>query len=114
VALTGDGGLLMCAGELLTAAREGLRLIVIVFSDASLSLIEIKQQHRELRPSGVALGEIAWPALAGSLGVMPFCAATEAQLERCLEQALECDGPTLIEARIDRSNYGAMLRAVRG
>ena len=44
VALTGDGGLLMCVGELLTAARESLRIIVIVFSDASLSLIEIKQQ----------------------------------------------------------------------
>ena len=28
VALTGDGGLLMCAGELLTAARERLRIIV--------------------------------------------------------------------------------------
>ena len=113
VALTGDGGLLMCAAELLTAAREQLRIIVIVFSDASLSLIEIKQQQRELRPSGVALGQIAWPALAGSLGVTAFCAANEPQLERCVEQALECSGPSLIEARIDRSNYGATFRAVR-
>ena len=114
VALTGDGGLLMCAAELLTAAREKLRIIVIVFSDASLSLIEIKQQQRELRPSGVALGNIAWPALAGSLGVTAFCAPNEAQLERSVEQALECQGPSLIEARIDRSNYAATLRAVRG
>ena len=28
--------------------------------------------------------------------------------------ALACEGPTLIEAKIDRSNYGATLRAVRG
>ena len=69
VALTGDGGLLMCAGELLTAAREKLRIITIVFSDASLSLIEIKQQARRLEPAGVALGAIDWPALAGSFGV---------------------------------------------
>ena len=46
VALTGDGGLLMCAGELLTAVRERLRIVVIVFADASLSLIDIKQQQR--------------------------------------------------------------------
>ena len=69
VALTGDGGLLMCAGELLTAVREKLRIITIVFSDASLSLIEIKQQARRLEPSGVALGAVDWPALAGSFGV---------------------------------------------
>ena len=49
VALTGDGGLLMCAGELLTAVRERLRVIVIVFSDASLSLIDIKQRQRQPR-----------------------------------------------------------------
>ena len=56
VALTGDGGLLMCAGELLTAAREKLRVITVVLNDASLSLIEIKQQARRLPPAGVALG----------------------------------------------------------
>src|SRR6185436_8776714 len=64
VALTGDGGLLMCAGELLTAARERLRIIVIVFSDASLSLIEIKQHARQLPAGGVALGSVAWAKLA--------------------------------------------------
>jgi acetolactate synthase-1/2/3 large subunit len=114
VALVGDGGLLMCSGELLTAAREQLRIIVIVFSDASLSLIEIKQHARRLQPAGVALGTIDWPALAGSLGVSALCASTENELEVAVERALEADGPFLIEARIDRSNYGATWRAVRG
>ncbi len=114
VALTGDGGLLMCVAELLTAVRERLRVIVIVFSDASLSLIEIKQQQRRYQPAGVALGEIAWPALAGSFGAAAWCASSESELERCVERAFGCDGPALIEARIDRSNYGRTLRAVRG
>jgi acetolactate synthase-1/2/3 large subunit len=114
VALTGDGGLLMCAGELLTAARLALRTIVIVFSDGSLSLIEIKQQARRLQPEGVSLGAIDWPALAASFRVPAWAASDDAELERALGQAIECDGPSLIEARIDRSSYGAMLRAVRG
>jgi acetolactate synthase-1/2/3 large subunit len=114
VALTGDGGLLMCAAELLTAARERLRVIVIVFSDASLSLIEVKQQQKQYPAAGVGLGAVSWPALAGSLGVTACCAANEEQLERSLEQALAGGGPSLIEARIDRSNYGRTLRAVRG
>lgn len=114
VALTGDGGLLMCLGELLTAVREGLRIIVIVFSDASLSLIEIKQQARRLQPAGVALGAIDWPALATSFGMSAWAASDEAELDRAAAQALACPGPSLIEAKIDRSNYGATLRAVRG
>jgi acetolactate synthase-1/2/3 large subunit len=114
VALTGDGGLLMCAGELLTAAREGLRIIVILFNDASLSLIEIKQQARKLTPAGVALGSIDWGTLAASFGVTPFTASNETELQWALDRAIECDGPSLIDARIDRSNYAATMKAVRG
>jgi acetolactate synthase I/II/III large subunit len=114
VALTGDGGLLMCAGELLTAVREKLRVITIVFSDASLSLIEIKQQARRLEPSGVALGAVDWAALARSVGAAAWSAADDVALDRAISEALEYDGPGLIEAKIDRSNYGATLRAVRG
>jgi acetolactate synthase I/II/III large subunit len=114
VALTGDGGLLMCAAELLTAVREKLRVITLVFSDASLSLIEIKQQARRLEPAGVALGTIDWPALAGGFGVPAWTAATGEELDRAIDRAIAAPGPSLIEARIDRSNYGATLRAVRG
>jgi acetolactate synthase-1/2/3 large subunit len=114
VALTGDGGLLICAAELLTAVREKLRIIVIVFSDASLSLIEIKQQRRRHRPSGVALGSVKWPALAESFGAAAFVADDEPTLASAIDQAMTCDGPVLIEARIDRSNYARTLEAVRG
>ena len=112
--LTGDGGLLMCVGELLTAVREHLRIVVIVFSDASLSLIEIKQQEKHYSPAGVALGAIDWAALAASLGLTSWVAATEPDLERAVALASACDGPSLIEAKIDRANYGATLRAIRG
>ncbi len=114
VALTGDGGLLMCLGELLTAVREKLRVITIVFSDASLSLIEIKQQQRRLHPSGVALGSIDWPGLAESFGVAAYRAESADQLERAVDEAQAGSGPSLIEARIDRSHYGNLLRAIRG
>ena len=114
VALTGDGGLLMCAGELLTAAREKLRLIVIVFSDASLSLIEIKQQARRLSPAGVSIGAVNWASLAEGLGVAGFVASSDDDLTRAIEQAVATDGPSLIEARIDPSNYGDMLKVLRG
>jgi acetolactate synthase-1/2/3 large subunit len=114
VALTGDGGLLMCAGELATAVRERLRIVTIVFNDASLSLIEIKQQARGLPASGVALGAIHWRRLAESVGMAAWTAEDEPSLDRAIDGALAQGGPALIEAKVDRSNYGATLRAIRG
>ena len=114
VALTGDGGLLMCSGELLTAVRERLHIIVIVFADASLSLIDIKQRQRRLTPSGVALGAIDWCGLAASVGAQAHRAETEDELARALERALDHAGTTLIEARIDPGTYDETLRTIRG
>jgi len=114
IALTGDGGLLSCAGELLTAARERLRVVTVVFSDASLSLIAIKQQQRQLAPAGVSLGEVAWCAMAESVGVSSFFATTEDEVARAVAEAVAADGPSLIEVRVDASGYGEILRAVRG
>jgi acetolactate synthase I/II/III large subunit len=114
VALTGDGGLLMCAGELLTAARERLRILVVVFNDSALSLIDIKQQQRQLPASGVSLGNVRWCALAQSIGMSSHLATTEDELRAALAAASRSDGPSLIEAVVDPSSYGAILRAVRG
>jgi acetolactate synthase-1/2/3 large subunit len=114
VALTGDGGLLMCAGELLTAVRERLHIVIIVFADASLSLIDIKQRHRQLPSAGVTLGSIDWCGVAASVGAAAHCAATEGQLRTALASALSHRGPTLIEARIDPATYGATLHTIRG
>src|SRR5262249_19741616 len=89
VALTGDGGLLLCAGELLTAVRERLHIVVIVLNDASLSLIEVKQRRRRQRPAGVGLGHVSWRRLAESVGAAGHSARDQPELERALAQALE-------------------------
>jgi acetolactate synthase-1/2/3 large subunit len=113
VAFIGDGGLLMCAGELLTAAREKLAIIIVVFNDASLSLIEIKQIARRLPPAGVALGSVDWATVATSMGVAGFRARTEAGLAAAIGAATATAGPSLIDVTIDRSNYPATFRAIR-
>jgi acetolactate synthase-1/2/3 large subunit len=114
VALTGDGGLLMCLAELATAVREQLRIIVVVFVDDALSLIQIKQAQRKLPVAGVALTSVAWVPLAESFGAAGFMAADERQLVDAVERAVEVRGPSVIAARIDPANYGRTLRAVRG
>lgn len=114
VALTGDGGLLFCLGELSTLGRERLPVTVVVFSDRSLSLIRIKQEARGYSTDGAALGRIDWPALARSVGLEGTRANNEADLEHRIAETMTSEGPALVEAAIDASAYPATLRAVRG
>jgi acetolactate synthase-1/2/3 large subunit len=114
VALTGDGGLLMCAGELAAAVRERLHIIVIVFADEALSLIEVKQRHRGLAERGVKLGSMSWPAFAGAFGAAGFSARDETALSRAIDDAMAHDGPSVIEARIDGRSFDNTVTAIRG
>jgi acetolactate synthase-1/2/3 large subunit len=114
VALTGDGGLLMCVGELKTAVREQARVLTIVLNDSSLSLIKIKQDRRALASNGVTLGEVDWSSVAGGMGMPAWRAGDEASLRRALKAALETAGPALLDVRVDPAVYPATLAALRG
>ncbi|HXT70445.1 MAG TPA: thiamine pyrophosphate-binding protein [Vicinamibacterales bacterium] len=114
VVLTGDGGLMICLGELATAVRERLKIVIIVFNDASLTLIELKQHARKLAPAGVGLGDVLWTRIAEGFGIPSWSAANERELIAALGQAAAVDGPSLIEARIDRSSYTQIMKAIRG
>jgi len=113
-AFTGDGGLLMCLGELRTAARENAPLRVLVFDDGNLSLIKIKQAQRGYHTDGVSLGVVDWMALGESLGLAAFRAGDESQLARCVSEAATIPGPALIAAEIDPQTYGPTMKALRG
>lgn len=114
IAFTGDGGLLMGLGELATAAVIGARVVVVAFNDATLSLIDIKKETRDL-PGG-ALG---WPradlaAAMRSMGGLGLTANTEAELAQAMEQACAAKGPVLIDVAVDPSGYPAQIKALRG
>ena len=114
VVFTGDGGLMMCLGELKTAARESLRLRIIVFDDGELSLIKVKQVQRGYRTDGISIGEVNWPQLGAGLGVLARAAHDEDSLRRCLCETRDHPGPVLIAAKIDPDTYRETIRALRG
>lgn len=114
VAITGDGGLLMCLGELHTAVERGCRLIVVVANDGSLSLIDLKQRKRGFRPVGVRWARRDFARVMEGLGGTAFHARTGEELERALERALTATGPVLIDAHVDPTGYGRQLEALRG
>jgi acetolactate synthase-1/2/3 large subunit len=114
VALTGDGGLLMCTGELRTAARERLPLRIVVFDDSALSLIKIKQVQRGYRTDGITIGNVEWRALGDAMGLPAYSVDDEAALANCLRDTASVEGPVLIAATIDPQPYQQIIRALRG
>ncbi len=115
VAFTGDGGLGMTLAEVETAVRLGLRIVVVVFNDAALSLIQIKQ-----RPAGQG-GEEAvryrrtdFAAAAIAMGAAGAAVGTERDLAAALAGALRRPGPTVIDASVDPACYPAVMDLSRG
>jgi acetolactate synthase-1/2/3 large subunit len=114
VCFTGDGGFMMVAAELETAARLRLPITVIVFNDAALSLIEIKQEQKGYAGASMRYAGPDLAALARSFGVASWSATDEAGFTSALIAAQRSPGPALIDARIDPSGYRQMLEIVRG
>jgi acetolactate synthase-1/2/3 large subunit len=115
VAFTGDGGLGMTLAEIETAVRLRLRIVVIVFNDATLSLIKIKQ-----RPAGqggaeaVDYGPVSFAGAAIAMGAAAAAVGTEAELATALDAALRRDGPTVIDVAVDPACYPAVMELSRG
>jgi acetolactate synthase-1/2/3 large subunit len=111
VCLTGDGGFAMTATELSVAARLGLGLVVVVFSDGSLNRIELHQSALGYPLTATAVDRIDIPALAESLGCDGVRAESVSGLEKALASAFVSGRvrPLVIEARIDTSEYSAQF-----
>ena len=115
VAFTGDGGLGMTLAEIETAVRLSLKVIVIVFNDAALSLIKLKQ-----KPAGQGGGEavsyhpVSFAAAATAMGAAAAAVTTEQGLATALAAALRRPGPTVIDASVDPASYPAVMDLSRG
>ena len=109
VAFLGDGGLLMGLGELATAAELDLAVVVVVFVDRSLALIEKKQRELQLPASGVALGAVDLAAAARALGGEGVTVRDRAGLEAALARALTAERFTVIACEIDARAYDGRI-----
>lgn len=109
VAFTGDAGLLMCLGELATAAELKLPVIVLVFVDASLSLIEIKQRGRQLKNAGVDFDQVDFAATGKALGGNGITVTSRKQLKTALEEAATANTFTVVGCVIDQHAYDGRL-----
>ena len=114
LSFTGDGGLMMCLGELCTAVEQQAKVIVIVFNDSARSLIDIKQLSRSMKSVGVRWRHHDFAATMGALGGLGIRVTSEQALIEGMQQALAYNGPSLLDVSIDPSGYPEQLKAMRG
>jgi len=114
VAMTGDGGLMMCLGELKTMAQLNANVCVVVFNDGCLSLIDIKRQERQMQDLGLAWDRPDFSAIARGFGFTTWRPTSLRELETGCAEAATQTGPRLIDAQIDPSGYLMQMKSLRG
>jgi acetolactate synthase I/II/III large subunit len=109
VCITGDGGFLMMAGELVTARRYNLPVIIVVFSDGELNLIKVKQSWKNLSPTGSLLYHGDLFGADTFLGVKVIRADSDEKMRKAINKALSVNEPVIINAVIDPEDYNWLI-----
>ncbi len=102
----------MTLAELETLARLQLPVTVVVFDDAALSLIEVKQKPGQGGNAAVRFSPVDYAQVASAMGLDATVVTTAADVASVLRNGW--DRPRLIDARIDPSSYAPLIAATRG
>ncbi len=109
VSFSGDAGFLIVAGELATAKELDIKPIFVVFVDASLSLIELKQRQNQMKNQGVDFGWHDFAAIGRAFGGQGVSVTTRTELNTALTMAQSAETFTVIAAQIDRGAYDGRI-----
>ncbi len=118
IALVGDGAAMYTPQALWSMAREGARVIAVVFNNRAYSILELELQRvgagrargRAREQFDLARPQLDFVRLAEGMGVSARRAATAPEFVAALEHALAHPGPHLIEAVVPRAYAGLKLR----
>ncbi|WP_210191243.1 thiamine pyrophosphate-binding protein [Bradyrhizobium mercantei] len=108
-AVVGDGGFLMTAGELATAVRYKLKIVVVVLTDNDLALIRIKQEKKGNPIYGTPVRETGTIGGPNIFGVPVLVARDAVELREQLRAAFAADGPVVVEALVDSREYDNLV-----
>jgi len=99
----------MVLGELATLRDLKLPVVIVVFVDDSLALIELKQRNSGLPNLGVDFGETDFPAVAEALGGVGFWVSNRNELQNALDGAFEHETFTLLACIIGEKVYDGLF-----
>jgi pyruvate dehydrogenase (quinone) len=101
ISMSGDGGLGMLLGELLTLAMYELPVKVVVFNNGALGMIKLEMMVDGLPDYQTGNGSFDYAAIARAAGIHSVRVEQPADLRAGLAEALAHPGPALIDLVTD-------------
>lgn len=102
ISLSGDGGIAMLMGDLLSLRQSQLPVKVIVFKNNSLAFVELEMKAAGILEFATDLHNPNFAKMADAAGLLGLTAETPDQVRPMLTQALNHDGPALVEVLVHR------------
>ncbi|NYF91749.1 ubiquinone-dependent pyruvate dehydrogenase [Tunturiibacter empetritectus] len=102
VTLSGDGGLAMMLGDLLTLRQLKLPIKMVVFNNGALAFVELEMKAGGIVNYATDLDNPSFADLANSIGIHGVHVDKPNNLESALKTALATPGPALIEVMVNR------------
>src|SRR6202044_344193 len=93
ITMSGDGGLAMLMGELLTLRQNDLPIKLVVFKNNSLAFVELEMKADGFLDFATNLKNPDFTKIAEGAGLLGLRAETPDQVEPAIAQALKHDGP---------------------
>ncbi|MET0258090.1 MAG: ubiquinone-dependent pyruvate dehydrogenase [Methylobacterium sp.] len=101
VSLSGDGGLTMLMGDLLTAIQMNLPIKIVVFNNGTLGFVELEQKASGYLDANVWLKNPDFGAIAREMGFFGARVTRSDRLEDTLRAAFAHEGPALVDVVTD-------------
>jgi pyruvate dehydrogenase (quinone) len=102
ISLSGDGGLAMLMGDLLSLRQLELPVKVIVFRNDALAFVELEMKAAGILDFATDLRNPDFAKMAEAAGLLGLTAETPDQVRPMITQALKHDGPALVDAIVSR------------
>jgi pyruvate dehydrogenase (quinone) len=102
ITLSGDGGLAMLMGDLLTLRQLELPVKLVVFQNDALAFVELEMKAAGFLDFATELHNPDFAKMADAAGILGLRAETPEQVRPMLVQALNHDGPALVDVLVNR------------
>ena len=99
----------MTAGEIATAVRYGIKIVIVLLTDNDLALIRIKQQKKNYPIYGTPVRSKGTIGADNIFGAPVHRAETADELRHALKSAFAGSGPAVVEALVDSREYDVLV-----
>jgi pyruvate dehydrogenase (quinone) len=102
VTLSGDGGLAMLLGDLLSLKQLKAPVKIVVFNNSALGFVELEMKATGFLENGTTLVNPNFAELAKTAGLHGIRVEDPAEVKPALIEAFSHDGPALIDVVVNR------------